>query len=1324
MKKIITIIILLNSFGLSQIEDSTNHSLSFDGVDDYVSISGSAINNTFSDYQKFTVLIWVYGDGGGNDGNYKQIIGHGQTETGDAKSFQMLKENDGSISYMLRSNGIDQIHANASYGTLNTGDWNYIAVTYSGGTDYNSLKMVVNGITVSFDGTNYGSYSGMNTNTDSLFIGARVQENGVPHLVWNDKIDEVSIWNDTLSHSQIQSYMATSPTGSETGLVGYWNFNEGTGTTASDATSNDNDGTIYGAIWSTDVPPVDPPPTNTEQSGCTDPYADNYDSTADIDDGSCSGYPDNGEYSLNFDGVNDYVGTETSLLNDVNQFTMAGWITPESAGNREGFFGQNNLCEFGFLDENTIKGYIMGDEIEWDFTDTTFAFNALHHVVFTGSGTDIKIYIDSELKTSSVYNTSNYGTNDFDFNIGGGGIWDFSGNWFDGKIHEVAVWDTALSAIAITTLYNGGPGLDALSNSSDYVSSSDLLGYWKFDAGSDTIAYDHTGNANHGDINGATWTWNAFQPQTRAALDTAVNLWVSDSASAVAAYGDINTWDVSLITDMSELFDSQNTFNDFIGSWDVSNVTNMDAMFNLASSFNQDLSSWDVSNVTNMRWLFRGTDNSNQDLSSWDVSSVTNMAGLFYSSSFNDTIDTWDVSSVTDMTGMFYLASSFNQDLSSWDVSSVTSMTGMFHGAGNFNGDISNWDISNVNGMGYMFNDADSFNQDLSSWDISQVNNFNSMFDNTALNDTNQCAIHTTWSSNQNWPYDWSETCPPYSGPIWYISTTGSDSTGNGSEHNPFATIQIAIDSSENGDDILVAAGIYEFVAITVDKDIRVVSADGPDETILNGTVYISNSSMAAFEGFTVADAYRGLIVQDSSYAYIRNNYFLNIEQEAIWVLNHSSADLEFNLVDDARFGVNIGTHAGAYINYSTIANCSEIGVLVRDTSTAEIVNTIIWDIAGNSIHDWTNNPTNSVYVHYSNVQGGWTGEGQHNIDLNPLFCSPDDGDYTLSESSPCLIDSWGDRDHMGAFEVGCESLDIEFPSIVDVWDVPDDQGNWVYIQFTPSVHDASDEGPLGSYTIERLDDDVWVSLHSFDAYGSEHYTTEAHTLADSSGENDGMTAFRVIAAMEVGALISESAEGYSVDNIAPGAPTGLMASVSETGIYLSWDLSAAEDFQYFHLEKSNTEDFGEYQVIETADTAYVDTDYEIDITIYYRLVAFDDGGNVSDYSEVVDMTVLWTDLGIAIPDEFAVHQNYPNPFNPITTLRYDLPEQAYVNITIYDMMGRQVKTLVSQRQDAGYKSVIWNAANDYGKPVSAGIYLYQIQAGEYISTKKMVLLK
>ena len=97
---------------------------------------------------------------------------------------------------------------------------------------------------------------------------------------------------------------------------------------------------------------------------------------------------------------------------------------------------------------------------------------------------------------------------------------------------------------------------------------------------------------------------------------------------------------------------------------------------------------------------------------------------------------------------------------------------------------------------------------------------------------------------------------------------------------------------------------------------------------------------------------------------------------------------------------------------------------------------------------------------------------------------------------------------------------------------------------------------------------------------------------------------------------------------------------------------------------------------------------------------------------------------GADIPEVFALHQNYPNPFNPITTLRYDLPEQATVNIIIYDMLGRRVKTVVNTTQEAGFKSVIWDATNSQGKPVSAGLYLYQIQAGGFVQTRKMVLLK
>ena len=107
----------------------------------------------------------------------------------------------------------------------------------------------------------------------------------------------------------------------------------------------------------------------------------------------------------------------------------------------------------------------------------------------------------------------------------------------------------------------------------------------------------------------------------------------------------------------------------------------------------------------------------------------------------------------------------------------------------------------------------------------------------------------------------------------------------------------------------------------------------------------------------------------------------------------------------------------------------------------------------------------------------------------------------------------------------------------------------------------------------------------------------------------------------------------------------------------------------------------------------------------------------------VLNNTLLSTNSEI-IPEVFALHQNYPNPFNPITQIRYDLPETKYVSINIYDVMGRKIKSLVNSIQDAGYRSIHWNAMSDLGQPVSGGMYIYTIQAGEFRQTNKMVLLK
>ena len=108
--------------------------------------------------------------------------------------------------------------------------------------------------------------------------------------------------------------------------------------------------------------------------------------------------------------------------------------------------------------------------------------------------------------------------------------------------------------------------------------------------------------------------------------------------------------------------------------------------------------------------------------------------------------------------------------------------------------------------------------------------------------------------------------------------------------------------------------------------------------------------------------------------------------------------------------------------------------------------------------------------------------------------------------------------------------------------------------------------------------------------------------------------------------------------------------------------------------------------------------------------------GPIELYMNTHDLTYL--------PDKHSLHQNYPNPLNPETIIPYGLAENIFVNITIYDLLGRQVKTLVNQVQNAGFNSIQWNATNDYGEPVSAGIYLYQIKAGTFYQTRKMALLR
>ena len=101
--------------------------------------------------------------------------------------------------------------------------------------------------------------------------------------------------------------------------------------------------------------------------------------------------------------------------------------------------------------------------------------------------------------------------------------------------------------------------------------------------------------------------------------------------------------------------------------------------------------------------------------------------------------------------------------------------------------------------------------------------------------------------------------------------------------------------------------------------------------------------------------------------------------------------------------------------------------------------------------------------------------------------------------------------------------------------------------------------------------------------------------------------------------------------------------------------------------------------------------------------------------------------LGIdvaSLPTVFALHNNYPNPFNPITNINYDIPEVSEVTLEIYNVMGQRVRTLVQGTHEPGRYQIVWNATNDLGQGLSSGMYVYRIQAGDFVSVKKLVLMK
>ena len=747
------------------------------------------------------------------------------------------------------------------------------------------------------------------------------------------------------------------------------------------------------------------------------------------------------------------------------------------------------------------------------------------------------------------------------------------------------------------------------------------------------------------------------------------------------------------ITDMSSLFEEKTGFNQNIGSWDVSSVTNMSSMFKgnriNSHAFNQNIGSWDVSRVRDMSVMFRRAEAFNQDIDDWDVSQVRDMSKMFSRAlAFNQDIGSWDVSQVTDMSSMFSNGIAFNQDIGSWDVSRVRDMSEMFNNAVVFNQDIGGWDVSRVRDMSVMFQRASSFNQDIGGWDVSLVADMNRMFKfsvNSPFNQdlSNWCVLLITSEpvsfddlsglSAEQLPV-WG-TCPPLD--VNNLITPADEATGVA------LTPEFKWQKAEQ--------------AITY--DVRWANNEGftfpslvegiTDTTLIPETALTADTKIY-WQVRGVEDFFTGEWSEPFSFITLNNNFFR--AENGVTVICTDAEVGDTGKVDGVEYtkrskdqitpdnapttctsGItdmsNLFENAVSFNGDISIWDVSSVTNMSRMFQQASSFDRNLGDWDVSNVENFKGflgdpeSPTNdSPFLSYQNYDSLLIGWAQLDLKSDIVFDAPN-AEFSEDAASArnTIIDNfnWTVNDG-GMLERGTfaagETNTVDFPGARVTVSILNRSNNAIAL-------DVRDRPLVVTGNIETGVDTVFTDLAGW-------------VINIASGQENPDF---------------EATIDFSADGLGNAVDTEKLTIVKRADTTQAWqDVTSLETAVSFNASENiltveGLDSFSEFALAQS-ETATA---------------------NEEDISEIV-------------PNEFELKQNFPNPFNPSTTIQYALPEQAQVNLTVYDMLGQQVATLLSgQVQSAGSHSVNFDASN-----LSSGMYIYRLQAGSQSITRKMILLK
>lgn len=1200
-----------------------NYSLSFNGSS-FITIPDSPTLNPSS---QLTLEVWIKTDqnhfNAGIAGKWNST-----PTTGEQFVLQIASANN--LNFHVKNGSVQDM---VTVFSINDNNWHHIAGVFSG----DSLFVYKDGMLIQAK-----AYSGVIPSFDQPFeIGRYARGFAGSQNYFIGLIDDVRLWNRALSPAEINSHMYLDLSGSESGLLAYWDFNEGSGSVVVDKTSNHNDGTNYGAVYSSDTPIIH----NTS--------------------------------SIHFDGIDDYIEIPHNPSFNFSQFTIEAWfkwkalkqppfIISKDDGNFEIHLNSDKWVRFQPTAGSQIDGNINSiDTMIW--THIACVFNPINNTGKTYiNGIETGYQQQTGLNLPIAPNSSPISIGRRTFNSN-------PDLFFNGNLDEIRIWDYALTQSEIRENMN-----QSLTGS-----ETGLVAYWNFNEKTGSTVFDKSPNGNNGTIYGATYSTDS--PLLEDSVEQPI--WSLKISGSINSYADIenlagvsdnasNTFDASFDTPEPPA-NPGNYISVYFPHPEWNNV--------LGNNFTNDIrSNSDLSDGVS-RWFFEVQSNvMNQDVTlNFQNDRIPAGYGRYLTDlQTNQRVDlsiqnTFNYTNSSESPRRFMLVIG---DSTSPALSILAPKNGTIWQSGKTK--TINWSVSDGTGIDsvkvYYSGDGTAFNLISSTGDQTS-------FDWTV-------ASHTLNHLNK-------------------IKVVAIDSVGNQKAITaPFFTI--------SGDSLAttVSAG-WNLLSLPLEpKDSSKSKIIGDDFS--SGPYYLWEYSgqngyqepqflhlgsgfwLGALSTRTV-DVSGSVFEADSiiqqltpGYNLIGNQFVKELSKSNLFILANGieysfDSAVENNMIGSVLYGFDGTTYQESdtlklFKGYWILALTDQLSLVqkVRGRSvplakrlakTSEIHET-----------DWmVDIAISSTGKTHQPVTFGTNHGATENFDN--VFDNP------LPPKSPAVdyVDSW--------FE-----LSGSYPEIIGNRFKRDITDN-LSLSWTLNV----ETNQSGSYTLSwnpepALSDPYLVSLSLKNMNNDEIIDMLAET--EYGTEITGSVTFSII--------------GVSNSATVPVELVSFTGENSGTTTILSWQTKSEINNSGWEVERKSANSrweklgFVSGKGTTSESNTYSYSTMAISRSSIYRLKQIDMDGKYS-YSKSIELG------GMKIA-EFKLFQNFPNPFNPTTVISFTLPKAEKVELKVMDMLGRVVKTLINNElRNEGLHQITFDAST-----LSNGVYFYQVTAGRFKESKKMLLMK